>query len=49
MLVTVATKQKVVMIEAGANEVEESVMLEGSNSLTSTLSNFAIFYKRYSS
>lgn len=30
MLVTVAgTKQKVVMIEAGANEVEESVMLEG--------------------
>ncbi len=30
MLVTVAgTKEKVVMIEAGANEVEESVMLEG--------------------
>ncbi len=30
MLVTVAgTKQKVVMIEAGANEVEESVMMEG--------------------
>ena len=30
MLVTVAgTKHKVVMIEAGANEVEESVMLEG--------------------
>ncbi len=30
MLVTVAgTKEKVVMIEAGANEVEESVMMEG--------------------
>jgi len=30
MLVTVAgTKQKVVMIEAGANEVEESIMMEG--------------------
>ncbi len=30
MLVTVAgTKQKIVMIEAGANEIEESVMLEG--------------------
>ena len=30
LLVTVAgTKQKVVMIEAGANEVEESVMMEG--------------------
>lgn len=44
MLVTVAgTKQKVVMIEAAANEVEESVMLEGIKFAHSTIKEICTF------